>query len=843
MTGLSSFIVAFAFLLPAMGDDSPSASDGISAPIEGDPASHFLSALGSRRLDGLLEEYCREQMNAQSSAPVSPVLAVELAYSLSRRASETSDPVVRDQLWKSSDEILAKATNEAVDVVTRARLALERGSIALAEGEWLRQWDELQGQIDQAPSAIAKLQAAVSQLRQLRDAIQLSPPPDKAKLRTASEKETSQQLQQLLPLISYQLGSAELAFGQAFPSGSEDRKRELTAAAEHLRSVAIDPSHGEFGINATLKLSEAFRALGVPEQAWPMLVTIDLTQLTPAIRDRILAERVELLLAENRVIEAIEVVHEERRHQEKVPPAWEYLYLKVLLRQAAQMPSDPGAVGKLQASALRQLRLLDAVPDRLWLRRGEVLLAQHARHLLLRESTEYRQAAEILTRSGDHSQAARVYAQAADQARAKGDIDNAMTLLEESARSQEKAGDYAKARETFKRIVQAWPDQPTAPEALLLAAINARRAYLADHQPASYSELHRLVQEHLKEYPNHETTGDVRYLLGTMKKAERKYGDAVSEFLAVPASHRLWSSSRLAASRVYELWKRPLATDGPSDGTLGQVIAYHESLISPLTPNPPPFDVAGKAELTIRLARFLLDLRVDRAADAERWLASLLLLPGVPHEWIQEARRYQILALVRQDRFNEAEALAEIHSRSSMEEVLASVQLLNDDAEIASELERNFTGRLQTHLVKQAREQVKTLPEAERLDWDLALAHIELNLANDREIVLAIDRLQQLRKKYPRDARIAELLGLCYSQTQRYQSATLIWRSIIVGTKEGSPLWFRAKLNLVSSLRRAGQSEQAREVLQLVEVLHPELGGPPLRQQFRNEHQILTADK
>jgi len=806
-------------------------------------AAQFLSALGNRRLDGLLEEYCRQQMAPADDIPVSPSLAVELAYSLSRRAAETAAAPAREQLWKAADDVLSKATNEATDIAVRARLTLERGSLALAEGEWLRQWDELQGQVDQAPSAISRLEAAVLQLNQLHDAVELTASGDKSKSRSASEREAFEQLQQIRLLINFQLGSAELALARSFPPASDDRKRNLTSAAGHLRTVAIDPSRGPIALSATLKLSEAMRLGGSPEQAWPMLVTIDLKSLKPADRDRVLAERVELLIAENRIIDAIEVVHEERRQKESVPAEWEYLYLKVLLKQAAQMPSDPGAVGKLQASALRQLRLLDAASDPLWLRRGEVLLAQHARHLLLRESTEYRQAAEILTRSGNFTQAAKVYAKAAEQALAKNDQDNALALLEESARSLEKGAEYAKARDAFKAIAHQWPDGATAPEALLLAAINARRAYLIDHQPATYSELHQLVKEHIERYPNHETAGDIHYLFGTMKKAERNYADAVREFLNVPASHRLFSSSRLAASRIYELWKRPLAPDAPSDGTLGQVIAFHESLISPLTPNPPTFDVAAKAELTIRLARFLLDQRVDRAADAERWLASMLLIPGVPHEWIQEVRRFQILALCRQDRFNEAESLARNHSRSSLDEVLATLQLLNDEASSASELERKFIGQLQTQLAKDSLDQVKQLPDSKRLDWQLALAQIDLNAVNEREIYRTIDLLQQLKRMHPRDSRIMELLGTCYLQTQRYQSASMIWRELIAGSEEGSPIWFRAKLNLVTSLRRAGQMKQAREILQLVEVLHPELGGLPLRKQFRSEHQLLANNQ
>jgi hypothetical protein len=837
----SFLIMAIALTLPIAETKSPAHVTDLMPRVDATSAQ-FLTALGQRRLDGLLEEYCRQQMVPADDTPVSPAVAVSLAYSLSRRAAETAALAPREQLWQAADDVLAKAVNDTSDFLIRAQLTLEWGSLALAKGEWLRQWDELQGQIDQAPSAVKTLEEASRQLKQLLDALELSAVGDKSNSRASHERESIEELKELQLLTSFQLGSAELALAKSLPASADARAQELQSAVGHLRAVTVSPSRTELTLNATLKLSEALRIKGIPEQAWPLFVTLDLNSMTPADRDRVLVERVELLLAENRIIDAIEVVHEERRRKDHVPPEWEYLYLKVLLRQAAKMPSDPGAVGKLQASALRQLRLLDSASDPIWLRRGEVLLAQHAKHLLLRESTEYRQAAEILTRSGNHAQAAKVYAKAAEQSLGKGDDENALALLEESARSLEKGAEYAKARDTFEAIAHQWPDSAAAPEALLRAAINARRAYLIDHQPASYSELHQLVKNHLNKYPTDETSGDIHYLLGTMKKAERNYADAAHEFLTVPASHRLYSSSRLAASRVYELWKRPLAPDASSDGTLGQVIAYHESLVSPLTPNPPPFDVVAKAEITIRLARFLLDPRVDRAADAERWLESLLLIPGVPHEWVQEVRRFQILALCRQDRFHDAEYLATNHSRSNLDEVLATLQLLNDEASTVTELERKHIGQLQRVLAKDSLEQVKTLPDSRRLDWQLALAQIELNLANEPEIYRTIDQLQQLKRKHPRDARILEVLGLCYLQTERYQSAGMIWRELIAGAEEGSPLWFRAKLNLVTSLRRAGQEKQAREVLQLVELLHPELGGLPLRKRFQNEHQNLVAN-
>ncbi|MBY0589494.1 hypothetical protein K2X85_20150 [bacterium] len=822
------------------------------APYAGEEeaAQRFVEALRSRRLDGILESYVREESTHAGVSPsgltpaIAPALAVELARSLAQRAAESKDLQQRQSLWQNADTVLDAATQQATEPILRARLWLERVELGWAESHWLADWDELRGQTDGHPSAVGRLRQTLERANQLVTWMGDRLAELSRQAPASMQKETIAQLKSIAESVTLARGNVALALSKALPKSDQAEQKQLLekAVADFRAVTSEEPTAHLLAIRGS---AEALRELGQPDQAILLLDSIPISSLAEPERSKILCEKVEVLLADHQTLEALKIVHAERSarasavEKGSVDPRWEYLYLKVVLQQASEMPSDPKSASKLQASALRQLRLLDGTADRIWVRRAESLLSKHAGQLMLPEATEYRQAAEILTRSGDHRQAAEVFKQAADKAGAKGEIDNVVSLLDESARAWEKAGDFVRARDSFEALVAASPDSPLAPEAKLRSAINARRAYLENRDPSLYATLWKIAEEHLSRYGEDDSAGDVHYLMGTLRKAERQYEQAVAQFLAVPRDHRLYIPSRVAASRTYELWKTPLDPESPADGSLGQVIAFHEGLVSPLSPDMTRLDAESRAELIVRLSLFLLDRRVDQPAAAQKQLEALLADPQTPHEWIQQARRYLILALVRQRQFADAERWADLHARSNLQEIRLTLERLHEEAEAISELERKFVGRVQAHLVSFARRDKDSLTSKETVDWTLALARVELHLGNDTQLAEAIHELEELRKTHPQDARISELVGLCYLRSQRYDSATNIFRQLAQGLPEGTVGWYRAKLYLIISLRRAGQIEQARRLLETLEILHPELGGEHLREGFRQEHDAL----
>jgi hypothetical protein len=823
----------------------------IAAPVTGeeDASQRFVEALRTRRLDGILQAYVQEESASQGRASFAPALAVELARSLAQRAAETADDSQRSDLWAQADTILDQAANQTTEPIRRARLFLERIELGWAEGQWLADWDELRGETDGHPSAVQRLRQTLQRADQLVEWLGNRLAELTQQAPASMQKETIAQLRRLSRSIELARGNVALALGKALSKNDlAERQRSFERALVDFRSAASpETDDPNARLLVTASSAETLRLMNRPADAVAMLDAIPLTNLEEPLRSKILFERVESLLAAQRTLEALQIVHAERNNRaispqkRSIDPRWEYLYLKVVLQQASQMPSDPQSASKLQASALRQLRLLDSTTQRIWVRRAELLLSQHARHLMLPEATEYRQAAEILARSGDHRQAAEVYLHAAEKAEAKGESDNVVALLDESARAWEKAGDHLRAQKTFERLVAVNPDSAIAPEAKLRAAVNARRAYLENRSPNTYAALVQIVQEHLARYSDDDSAGDVHYLFATLRKAERRYEDAVDQFLAVPSNHRLYPQSRLAASRTYELWKMPLDPEAPSDGTLGQVIAAHEGWISPMAADKPNLDADARAEMIVRLCMFLLDRRVDRPADAQARLESLLADPKTPHEWIQQARRYLMIALVRQREFAEAERWADLHARSNLSEIRMTLERLHQEAEAISELERKFVGRVQSHLVSQVRREWDSMSSADQVDWTLSLARVELHLGNDNQLAEAIRDLEELRKTHPNDARVSELVGLCYIRSQRYESAANIFRSLVQGLPEGSAPWYSAKLNLIISLRRAGQVDHARRLLETLEILHPDLGGQHFRERFRLEHDSLIT--
>lgn len=805
-----------------------------------DSTQAFVSALRQRRLDALLEGFCRRELAAAAQTTPSAELAIELSRLLAARAAETAEPGEREKGWRAADDVLVDAAAASDDPIVQARLTLQRAAVAQAEADWLQQWDEMQGRFDDSPPAARRLRGAVEMLAQLQQSLE-DAGARAGEGRTSVQRERAAELRRLAAACLARLGAAQTSYALALPPSDPKRREMFEAAVETLRRPPPIRDDPELAAASAIWLSRALRGLGRWREAWEALEPAERADPSPSTADRVFAERIEVLLGEDRLLDALELLHNARSDRPNPPPPWEYLYLKILLGQAKAMHPDADAVGKLQASALRQLRRLEAAGDPVWLRRGEVLLSRHARGLLLRDAAEYRQAGEILARAGDFAKAADLYRRAAEEALGRNQESDAMTLLGESARSWERAASYASARDGYADLARRWPDRAAAAEALLRASVNARAAYVHDPTPENYAAVNRLVDEHAERYPEAESAGEIRYLRGALRKAERKYEEAVREFTAVPADHRLRRAGLVAAARTYEAWKAPLADDAPPDATLGRIVTFLESLLLPAPGGSLPLAPAERAEIAVRLAKFLLDARIDRPADAETRLAAVLNDPHSPHEWRQQARRHLILALARQSKYAAAERLAREHSQSPPAELLASIELLQQHAEVAPEVERPYVGRLQSNLASPIEEVLESLPSKERLPFELALARIELNLAAPADLVKAERRLAGLRAEHPRDPRILELLGESLARQRRFPAAIEIWRRLIAGLPAESPGWYRAKLQLIDNLRRSGRSAEARDVLDLLEAIYPELGGPRFRDRFQAQRDALAS--
>jgi hypothetical protein len=58
------------------------------------------------------------------------------------------------------------------------------------------------------------------------------------------------------------------------------------------------------------------------------------------------------------------------------------------------------------------------------------------------------------------------------------------------------------------------------------------------------------------------------------------------------------------------------------------------------------------------------------------------------------------------------------------------------------------------------------------------------------------------------------------------------WRALQQASRPGSDDWYRAKYGLAWTHYRLGNPQRAARILELTQLLHPELGGPHFKAQF-----------
>jgi tetratricopeptide (TPR) repeat protein len=152
--------------------------------------------------------------------------------------------------------------------------------------------------------------------------------------------------------------------------------------------------------------------------------------------------------------------------------------------------------------------------------------------------------------------------------------------------------------------------------------------------------------------------------------------------------------------------------------------------------------------------------------------------------------------------------------------------------------QRQFLAELLKPITATA-ENTAPLTEEQKSELELDRAYVDLFDGPNEKVIRAIDRFAN---SDPKNARAVEGLAMAYMANNQLDVAADTWRKLIAGLSEGSPAWFRSKLQLAVCLRRAGDAAQARRVIELVEALHPDLGGVTTRQQYLEQKRRLRED-
>ena len=106
----------------------------------------------------------------------------------------------------------------------------------------------------------------------------------------------------------------------------------------------------------------------------------------------------------------------------------------------------------------------------------------------------------------------------------------------------------------------------------------------------------------------------------------------------------------------------------------------------------------------------------------------------------------------------------------------------------------------------------------------------------------AKESLQALRAKHPKDARIVEAIAICDLRAKRFDDCANLLNELAAGLKTGSVPWFRAKLLLVICTRRSGSPAEAARMIDVLQTLYPDLGGPIYKPAFELEREASKSD-
>ena len=146
---------------------------------------------------------------------------------------------------------------------------------------------------------------------------------------------------------------------------------------------------------------------------------------------------------------------------------------------------------------------------------------------------------------------------------------------------------------------------------------------------------------------------------------------------------------------------------------------------------------------------------------------------------------------------------------------------------------KTFPDSPDVNLIRQQKQRladaVKAIPKspAERLSE--AQSALEENRPEE-----AVALFKPLAKEFPNAEDVQIGFAEALSAANADQDALDQWRKVAQNVKQYSPQWYRAKYEVASLLVKTGQRDKAAEMIRLLKLLRPDLGGAEWSEKFEN---------
>ncbi len=550
---------------------------------------------------------------------------------------------------------------------------------------------------------------------------------------------------------------------------------------------------------------------------------------------------------------------------------WTVLSGAVRRWQAAKQAGDAAGAEQWQIQALTSQRALEADHSRLWIRRGEALLARTFEPQLPRQpepnrgtrttpnspstkpspspsSTSSSTASPSTSRSqkattqdleikirtandaftrGEKDRALAAYDEAAHAAQDLADLDLAFRLRFQAAAIVHEQQKHEAAIERFQQLSLDQKAQKRAAEAHWIAVLHA--AAIASKSQATSELYEALLREHLEHWNSDPTSNDARFWLGKLLNQRGQTEEAQTLWEAIEGDFKNWLElwPQLRAHYLAQWKQKKQAGDDPAM-LIEHVKSYWQRWEMPTD---------RQQDLTMLEcmafwygAEWRILYALESSDDLRQMLDRVVTAAACPAEIRMRANALAgLLAALADD----ASAASEHWKSVDWKSLEVTERVLQELDRVATERKADDTKSL-SRLLLEITAQVQDVPSwSDNPDlWQFASrAHLRLEQRDD-----AMRIYQRQAKRHPKQAIwFAELAKLEEQITTRENAELALdhWRVVVRFSTEDSDLWFDGKLGIVRMLLRLQQPDRASEVIRVLETLHPELGGEERAAQFR----------
>lgn len=846
--------------------------------VESSLTEQYYQGLRRRGLLNLAEgALLRGLADPEVSLEERETLTAELARTFAKHAL-LAQGAEQDDLWRRAETLLHEFLQQHPTIRRSDSFKLLQGQLLFQRARAARWHAKLRPDMPSAVQAAKERVAeAIEHLSALEPVLLQHLEIRRQTPELAGDLPSEGVLHTLLRRARHLLGKAELE--RARLAAPEARKSMLPAAEGWFEKALEMGGTPDEIWPAQVGLAEVARLAGDGETARARLAEVDTAAAGNAARDGVARVMAELLIDEGTPDRAVTFLIDYRQRRGSLTGPLRMLQIKGLAESAAllEAKSEPEAAQTLRDKVETVVKWTTAEHGGYWAYRARLAarnidrIARMGPELL----GELRQAQ--LERDRGHPEAAAVhFGKAAELAASP---EQAAGYLLAQGRLLMRAKQFQRAADVLAGIPGSAPDFEKPAEAHFLSAYALGAWHDAAPSEARREAYMKRLVEHRARFPKAPTAARAALLLAGVYEQRRQYTEAITPLREIVDDPRYGDAAAAAIARNYDLLLNYLAA-AEENAESPEVAAIRrrqqeeweakarEELLELTESLRLGKEAAAlsmfQAELVLRTVEILSENQAGGdAADVliDRLLEEIERSHQAEQKAFWEAiaasvRPLAVLSLARRGESVAARAQLDAMGTAPTGDLLRVYQgLLKGQAKLAAkrgaapdEVGINRPSRASDRFLSAAvlamlNERRDLLSPEERDDFELALARAEVAGGN---LPTAKKRLAQLLEKHPQSRTLlrqaARILTAEEEDPASLRAARDYWRRLARQLPGGSAGWFQARLRVIEASIELGELEEARKLLIVTKLVHPELGGGELRERFADVEERLKVE-